>query len=154
MATPWDDPIKNTKQLTVFAGPDLTKAAAWGVTIFRRVLAEFNKLSTTNKLGVTLIESQAAPARSGPAGANVQIEVSTGTHKFFVDGKEQTRSLPASGFDIHCVTHPVTQGGVMLRAFIFVPISPSVQGQNSRGIGNGLKVVLALHEMLHACGLE
>jgi DNA transformation protein len=30
MPTPWDTPIKKSKQLTVFPGPDLIKASAWG----------------------------------------------------------------------------------------------------------------------------
>ena len=156
MPTPWDTPIKNSKQLTVFPGPDLIKASAWGTALFTRTLAEFNKLSSANKLGVTLIASASPPAKQGSGGANVQIEVelTPGPHKFTVDGKEHTDSLDPPP-NIVGVTHAVGQGGVLLRAFIFVPINPTTGGgPGARGIGSGLKVALLLHELCHACGLD
>ena len=37
------------------------------------------------------------------------------------------------------------------KAFSFVPARPMIAG---RGIGNGAKIALALHELLHAIGLD
>jgi hypothetical protein len=150
MPTPWDAAIRNQqiKDLGVFAGPDLKKAPAWGLNLFHRILDEFNRLSSLNKLGVTVSESLLK-------GANVQIEVSTGTHKFTErDGTEHTGSLPSTGLNIVGVSHVVTQVGEIQQVFIFVPIRPSIAGAGSRGIGTGAKLALALHEMLHAVGLN
>jgi hypothetical protein len=154
MPTPWVPAVKNSKQLTVFAGPGLMRAPAWGGTLFKKVIDEFNRLSVVNKLKVTLVESKTPPDPDNDGGANVQIEVSVGTHTFTVEGKPQTGTL-ISGFDIVGKIHLVrTAGGETKRGFIFVPINPTIQGANSRGVGQGVKLALTLHEVLHACGLD
>jgi hypothetical protein len=153
MATPWISAIKQTKQLTVFPGPDLRDAPAWGGGLFKRILEEFNKLSSVHKLGVTLVASNTPPARKGPGGANVQIEISVGTHKFFFDDIERTSSLPGTGIDLAGVTNAPNLAE-QIKAFIFVPVNPTVGGASSRGVGNGVKLAIALHEAVHACGLS
>jgi hypothetical protein len=151
MPTPWDAAIKKSKRLTVFAGPDLVKASAWGQALFNRILSEFNKLANTNKLGVALVASTAPPDPNGSSGANVQIEVSTGTHTFTVSGTPHTRSLDPPP-NINGQTATVSQGGEIIRAFTFLPINPLTM--SGRGIGNGAKIAITLHELLHACGLR
>jgi hypothetical protein len=165
MATPWEAAVKNTKQLTVFMAPGLKLAPAWGATMFQKILAEFNRLSALHKLGVTLTDKDASGSpvtvpdpqgRSG-VGANVQIEVSSGTHTFAFktqEGPTHTRHLPGTALDIAGATHPLVQGGEMIRAFVFLPINPSVAGAGSRGVGTGVKLAVAIHEVIHACGLE
>lgn len=150
MPTPWDAAIRNQqiKDLSVFAGPDLKAAPAWGIALFKRILEEFNRLSSLHKLGVTVSESLLKP--DTPLGANVQIEVSSGAHSFILNGQTQTGSLP-SGLDIVGKTHVAVQGGEIQKAFIFVPIRPTIVG---RGVGTGVKLALALHEVLHAVGLN
>jgi hypothetical protein len=156
MATAWDAAIKNSKQLTVFPHPTLVQTPAWGGALFKRLLDEFNRLSGVNRLGVTLVASSTKPAEDGPAGANVQINVSAGTHKFTVGGTEHTASLPAGTgpSDLVGVTHPVSQGGELIRAFIFVPLNPTIGGSGARGVGNGVKLSITIHELIHACGLD
>src|SRR5262249_41760808 len=100
---------------------------------------------------------------NGGGGSNVQIEVSDGSHTFKWDGADQKgclltdpntgQCLPV-GLSIRGVTHKVTQGGVIIGAFIFVPRNPTIQGVGSRGIGNGAKMALAIHEIIHVYGLE
>ncbi len=153
MPTPWDAAIRTSRQLTVFPGPDLMKSPAWGAVLFKKVIDEFNKLSSVHKLGVTLISSNTAPTPQGNGGANVQIEVSPGKHSFIVDGIEHKGSLPV-GLDIIGRAHVVIQGGEIRRVYIFVPIDPKISGPNSRGIGIGVKTALTLHEVIHACGLN
>ena len=150
MPTPWDAAIRNQqiKDLGVFAGPALKKAPAWGPKLFRRILDEFNRLSSSHQLGVFLSESLLKTA-------DVTIEVSSGTHQFTErDGTQHTGSLPSTGLDLMGITHQVVQVGEIQQAFTFLPIRPSIQGAGSRGIGTGAKLALALHEVLHAVGLD
>jgi hypothetical protein len=149
MPTPWDDSVKNQtiKDLGVFAGPDLKKEPAWGPAMFAKILDEFNKLSSTYGLGVTLSASLLSP-KTTSSGAEIQLEVSSGSHRFVLDGQTQTGTLPGTFAGI---THKVIQGGMIQKAFSFVPARPMIAG---RGIGNGAKIALALHELLHAIGLD
>jgi hypothetical protein len=161
MPTPWEAAVKNTKQLTVFAAGGLLAAPAWGASLFKRILDEFNRLSSLHKLGVTLVESKTLPDPEGNSGvgANVQVEVSSGTHTFtFKTGPKptdlvHTGSLPGTGIDLAGATHTITQGGEHIRAFVFLPLGPTIAGPGSRGVGPGVKVAISLHELIHACGL-
>lgn len=153
MPTPWIPAVKQAKQLTVFPGPGLMKAPAWGGVLFKKILDEFNRLSSVHKLGVTVVASNTAPALKGIGGANVQIEISSGTHKFTIEGTEHTSSLPGTGIDLSgCTNSPLV--AEQFRAFIFVPDNPTVGGASSRGVGDGVKLAIALHEVVHACGLS
>jgi len=147
--TPWDAAIRNqpAKKLAVYAGPDLKKEPAWGKNMFDKILEEFNKLSAAYSLVVTLAENP-QDANTSSTGANVQIEVSSGSHSFVLDGKTQTGTL---GSAFAGITHKVKQGGELQKAFCFVPARPMIAG---RGIGTGAKLALALHEVLHAVGLD
>lgn len=151
MANPWIETIKKNKELTVFAGPGLKVAPAWGEALFRDTLDEFNRLSVVSRLGVILKPSQTAPAPDGAGGANVQVEVTGGTHKFTTLGREFTKSLSAGASG---VTHPVAPTGELVRCFIFVLLNPTIEGVDSRGVDNGVKKAIILHELIHACGLD
>ena len=73
-------------------------------------------------------------------------------HSFMYKGPRSGSLLPAPA--INGVTHVLTQGGEMDRAFIFLPIDPQTDKTGGRPIGTGLKIAIALHEVLHACGLD
>ena len=158
MPDPWDANLtKQRTQLSVFAGPDLLKSPAWGANLFKGILDEFNKLSSSLKLKVTLVQTSIAPDPNGPGGANVQIEVSNGNHTFTVDGKQETGSLDPPP-NINGICHRILQGGEMKRAFIFLPTAPRIDlptpsVPSPRFVGEGVRIAVALHEVLHACGL-
>lgn len=154
MPTPWEAAIKTGKQLTVFATPGMTTGSAWGSALFRKIIGEFNRLSALNKLGLTLIDTTTPPDAQGAGGANVQVDVSGGTHSFTTFGKIRTGNLPGTGIDAIGVTHPVSQGGAHVKAFIFLPIDPKIGSATSRGVGEGVKLCIAIHEVIHACGLH
>ncbi|MBS1213702.1 MAG: hypothetical protein H6R26_2319 [Proteobacteria bacterium] len=157
MATPWIRGVQQTGQLTVFPGPGLLRAAAWGDALFNRILDEFNRLATVNRFGVRLVRNGNAPDPNG-GGANVQVEVSNGTHTFFdTSGNPTSGTLNVSPGQMHGITHGLTfSSGAspkLARAFVFVPANP-VLGAGQRGLGIGPKMGLTLHELLHACGLS
>lgn len=153
MPTPWIPAIKQSKQLTVFPGPGLMQSSNWGGGLFKKILDEFNRLSTVNKLGVTLVASGVAPALQGFGGANVQIEISHGTHTFTFDGTVHTASLPGTAIDIAGVTNSPALAE-QVKAFVFLPANPTIGGANSRPVGDGVKLAVAIHEVIHACGLS
>jgi hypothetical protein len=75
-------------------------------------------------------------------GANVQVEVSSGTHTFtFRTGPKptdlvHTGSLPGTGIDLTGATHTITQGGEHIRAFVFLPLGPTIAGPGFAGSRN------------------
>lgn len=156
MPTPWVRAVQETGQLTVFPGPAFTAAPAWGMGLFTRILTEFNRLATTGRFGVRLVQGSQAPDAKG-GGANVQLEVSSGSHSFFdFSGKTQQGTLNAAPGNIKGVTHKIVAGSPQLkviRAFVFVPLNPTL-GAGQRGVGAGVKMALTLHELLHAAGLN
>jgi hypothetical protein len=153
MPRPWIPGIKQSKQLTVFPGTGFMQSPIWGGGLFKKILDEFNRLSTVNKLGVTVVASSQKPADNGITGANVQIEISQGIHKFMFEGVEHFAFLPGTRIDIAGVTNS-PEIPRQVKAFVFVPANPTVGGADSRGVGEGVKLAIAIHELIHACGLS
>jgi len=151
MPDPWTAAVKKSGKLTVFAAPGfMTNPGPWGDVLFKKIIDEFNRLS--HKLGVKLVQSKMMPDPQGNGGANVQIEISGGEHSFTANGEKFERSFPNPL--TRGITHPVHQDGEIIRAFIFVRSNPQVSTPSGqRGAGSGVKIGIALHEFLHACGL-
>jgi hypothetical protein len=156
MATPWEDPIKKNKQLTVFPASNVT-SGTWS-SVFTNALKEFNRLSSLLKLGVTLAQSSTAPDSKGEQGANVQFSIASGKASFKAFDQDFSSAFDGSG--IHGLTNLVKRGTIggnleIARAFIFVPSTPmiSVPG-GRRQVGDGVKLYIAVHELVHACGLD
>jgi hypothetical protein len=153
MATRWRDDIRNSGQLSVFPGPKVT-GGKWDA-VFNDALKQFNTLSSSLHLGVTLKKSVTPPDPTGPGGADVVFEAGSGTVSFMSDG--QQFSVTTAGNDIRGDT---TTAGVqfgtgpvrLTKAFILVPITPQISAKG-REVGDGLKLVIAVHELIHACGL-
>lgn len=157
MPFPWIPGVQKTGNLTVFPGAGLLSAAAWGNSLFTKILTEYNRLAQTNLFGVRLVRSNTAPDNHG-GGANVQLEISNGTHTFFdSSGNPTTGTLNVTPGQMHGITHLVTFGAgasmKVAKAFVFVPINPMLPS-GSRGIGIGPKMGLTLHELFHASGLD
>ena len=154
MPTPWVRAVQETAQLTVFPTQQLVNASAWGQALFTRILTEFNRLATTGRFGVRLLQSSQAQSPQG-GGANVQFDISNGNHTFFdFSGQPVQDTLNVAPGNIKGVTYKITGGfGKVVKAFVFVPLAPTL-GPGQRGVGPGVKMALSLHELLHACGLD
>lgn len=150
MGTPWQDPIRSGKRLTVFPGSSVTGGAWTGV--FASALKEFNLLS----VGVTLSQSATPPDPSGVGGADVQVEAGSGSVKFSTFGQQIL--VPVSGNGLEGSTQQVKLafGAVqrIAKAFIVVPATPQINANPPRGVGDGVKLVILVHELIHACGLS
>ena len=169
MPTPWEDSIRNRtpKQLTVFATANVT--GRWRKA-FDDALAEFKKLSTKHGLGVDVVSPQnvAAPDPNGEGGAEVQFDVGEGDLQYTAFGTTyEIKNF--SGTSLHGATKILyrqfgDQPKRIRRAFIFVPKTPMIDAsikvgpdkfkQVAREAGHGIKMFIALHELIHACGLD
>jgi hypothetical protein len=173
--TPWEDPIKARKVLTVYPTAKIT--GEWERT-FRAAIAKFNELSDQNQLGVKL-ESPAnvtPPNPKGPGGAEVQFDLGNGRLEFAAEGQKFVaknsagNELNFSPFETHGYTGIVkvvgASGPRIVRAFVFMPETPKVQaflkygkGPNDyrmadRPVGSGVRLFIAVHEFIHVCGLD
>ena len=84
------------------------------------------------------------------------METTNGSHTFMdAGGTPATGKLDVTPGKINGITHGITFGKSpkLAWSFVFVPVNPVI-GAGKRGIGKGPKMGLALHELLHACGLS
>ena len=153
MATSWYDTIKKTKQLTVFLDPMLAKLQ-WKAA-FDDAFKQFNALSKLHSLGVTLAISTTPPNPKGFGGADVQFATAVGPYKFTSFDQEFKGTLDGNG--THAKTAQIKyqdgRGQAIGKAFIQVPTTPQI-GAPSRVAGDPVKMVMAVHELIHACGLD
>lgn len=176
--TQWMDDIKKRKVLTIFPTDAVKKDKGW-FQVFKDSVTEFNKLSTSLKLGVTFDfrPDLTAPDPVGEGGAEVQFDLGNGQLRYEVMGeklvaldKVTKKPLNFSPTALHGYTAQVAISfggpGRMRRAFIFVPATPMVTalmrfgpGPNDfkdmqRPAGPGIRQFIAVHEFIHACGLS
>src|SRR5689334_4077123 len=116
---PWIGSVRQTGKLTLYIGP---MAGSWGHVI-KEVLHSFNVLASSNKLGVTIVESKHAPKEDG-GGAEVAIRTADGAISASYSGTSQNEDF--SGDRLHGRTLLFSRDGVLEKAFIFLPSQPKV----------------------------
>lgn len=147
MAMPWTSAIRRKKQLAVYTGSSLGSWAG----IVKDALQEFNSLSRTHQLGVTLSESSHPPTDRG--GADVSLQTANGALSFSYGGTTRTGSFP--GVQKHGLTLLFSRDGFIEKAAVFLPSQPQLHTPNgSRAVGPNVMKLIAIHELVHACGLE
>ena len=156
---PWGSWIKKTGKLTLAIDESIGKQG-WAKA-FEEARTKFNDLSTqTWKLGVTfeLTDNQTT--------ANVVAQAKIGDFSFsYKDANYEMKDTPMKfdGQSVHglCTPlygdekNPVTKAyeSKLVKAFIFVPAKPHITDGKSRLVGEPVKMVIAFHELIHACGL-
>lgn len=133
-------------------GPNIT--GSWAIA-FEAAIREFNRLSSTHSFGVTLTRS-ASPPTNAKGGANVLFEAIDVSQTFasFMGPVPVTLDPGLAGH-----TANVLDGsGRIGQSFACVPLSPQVSvgptgQQKQREAGHGIKLVLAVHELIHTTGL-
>jgi hypothetical protein len=147
MALSWPMSIQEKKLLTVFPGPT-AQNDPW-LSVFKKALDQFNALSDRMNLRVKLKMFGLPPDPDGNGGAHVQFEAASGKVKFAACGTQ--REIDIDGTALHGKTRVVHRGAEM-KAFVYVPLTPL--GEKGRPAGDGVKLVIAVHELIHACGLD
>jgi hypothetical protein len=143
MATPWISSTQQQGKLSVLVGASMT--GAWA-GVFRHALSEFNALARRQGLGVTLVTAGSGEADVTVATASGQISVSYGGAQ---------RSEAFDGRRLHGATLLFSRDGAIEKAFVFLPSQPQVNTPRGvRPVGANVLKVIAVHELVHACGLE
>jgi hypothetical protein len=156
---PWASWIKKTGKLTIALDESIGKQG-WSKA-FKDGIAKFNELSTqTWKLGVTYEPTDNAVT------ANVVAHAKVGDFEFGY--KDAYYEMPKKlkkfdGNSVHGLCSSLygneknratkADETKLVKAFIFVPAKPHIQGSKSRLVGEPVRLVVAIHEMIHACGL-
>lgn len=147
MAIPWNDGVRQTRRLTIYASLSGIWAAA-----FREAMAAFNALSRHHGLGVTVTHAQAAPADDG-GGGDVAVSTAAGQVTLNYGGARQERAF--SGTIMHGLTLQASRGGSIEKAFVYLPAHPQVNTPaGMRPVGPPVMKLIAVHELVHVCGLE
>lgn len=145
MPIPWTDSIKRGGVLHVHAASSIGHGA-WRA-VFNQAIREFNRLSGAKALGVTLQTARHA------SDAEVIVEAQSRSIDQTYDGARIQHSF--SGTTLHGYTAQASREGHIEKAFVFLPSTPQVNTPRGlREVGAGVKLVIAVHEFVHACGLS
>ncbi len=148
MAITWNDTVKRTGRLKVYADPTLKKGI-WG-SLLESCVREFNRLSKGHGFGVTLELSGDPPVAGG--GADISVASANGQINFEYDGTEER--IAFDGSRLHGRTRQVQRDGGMEKAYVFLPAQPLINTPNGRrAVGPEIMKLIVVHEFVHACGL-
>jgi len=136
MATKWSADVIKGGKLFVF-----NDAGGW-TAVVGKAMVSFNHLN----LGVEL-----KPAKTDDD-ANVIVRVSQGTSSYTYKNPAYGDSEGKAHFDaaaVHGKTLPFIDpdNKIMLKAAVFLP-------EKLKGVSDGIKEMVAIHEFIHACGLD
>lgn len=142
MAIPWISSVARTKELTYLCRDSVkgkwSKAVADAIAQFNAAASDRVKLTRA----------------TDPKRANVEILVGTGIVKVTYEGQEfskQVHGIRPAGFTrlLHA------RGGPVEKAFLLLPSTPMISTPSkTRLTGSKVMTFIALHELIHACGLE
>jgi hypothetical protein len=149
MATGWIPAVRQSRQLSLYWTPAAV-GAGWG-SLRQSLLKEFAGLSQQHGLGVRLVQANHPPGL--PGGANVSITAIAGTASASLCGQTFTVTVNGKALAGETVAPEGSDG--ILAAAIFLPTEPHVMTPKAlRRVGPLVMLHIALHEILHACGLE
>lgn len=145
MPTSWNDAVRQTGQLSVRFNAQIRNSSVWK-SVAQSSINQFNRLSRRYRLGVKLVATTASSA-------NVIVNLVNGKTSFSYDNNQHTVSL--SGKGLHGLTYKLNRSGRIVQAYVFLPSGPQISiPAGQRGVGNGIKLVIAVHEFIHCCGLS
>lgn len=147
MAMQWVKKINQAGELSYHLDPSLK--GSWPVAV-KDAVKEFNGLSRQHKLGVLFAPTDEAPSERG--GAAINIATGNGKVEFSYGGKHSTS---INGTGLQGLTQLVSVNDSIEKAFMFLPAMPMVNTpKGRRPIGVGVMKAIAVHELIHACGLH
>jgi hypothetical protein len=150
MSIPWPPATVKGRKLTVYSAL-ARRNPVWN-HVLGHALGDFNALSKKHGLGIQLKPADRPPKEGG--GADIAINTGDGKVSVSFPGADpQTETF--DGKHMHGSTLLLSRRGVMLKAFIFLPAQPQVNTPAGlRLVGSKVLTLIAVHELIHACGLE
>lgn len=147
----WPEATVRGRELTVFIAPAASRSLVW-MNVLGHLLKEFNALSKAHKLPIRMKASTQAPKEG--AGADVAINIATDKINLTFPGLDPV-SETFGGTQKHGRTFLLDRRKELLKAFVYLPATPQVLTPTEvRAVGPKVLTLIALHELLHACGLE
>jgi hypothetical protein len=150
MAIAWVESVRDTGELTVFTGKSISNTP-WA-NVLPAAVKEFNVFNKSFGLGISLRTVSDPPTDTG--GANVKIEAASGSISAAWSGSSKAENF--NGKSLHGRTfqfHYENSG--LEKAFVFLPLEPHINTpKGQRLVGTGVMRLIAVHEFVHACGLE
>lgn len=122
------------------------------MNVLGHLLKEFNGVAKAHKLPMRVKASPKPPKDGG--GADIAINTATDKISLTFPGHDpvaETFNATAK----HGRTLLLDRKSELVKAFVFLPATPKVNTPGGvRAVGPKVLMVIALHELLHACGLE
>lgn len=147
----WPEATVRGRDLTVFVAPGASRSTVW-INVLGHLIREFNNVTKAHKLPMRLKASTQAPKEG--AGADVAINIATDKINLTFPGHDPIAET-FSATRKHGRTLLFDRKNVLLKAFVYLPATPQVNTPaGMRAVGPKVLTVIALHELLHACGLE
>ena len=149
MATPWTDSVRTSKRLSIHPLASVDKGL-WKIS-FQRSVHNLNLLLKANGIGVTLV----VPTGSHDSGTgdDVRVEAADGDISVSYGGTSTSREK-FDGARLHGRTLPASVGDKIEKAFVFLSARPQINTpKGRRPAGANIIELIAMHEMVHACGL-
>jgi hypothetical protein len=138
MGTPWVDSVRQSRRLSTRA-----PTGAWAET-FAEAVRQFSRLSRSHGLGVTF--------QVVDEGADVVVEAASDNVSFSYEGTSYSERF--DGSRLHGRTFQLSRDGRIEKAFVFLPRAPLINTpRGQRAVGGGVRQLIAVHELVHACGL-
>ena len=150
MSKAWKPSIQRRGKLSVYFDAS-TRSAVWS-HVLGNVLHEFNVVAERHGINLRLSSSDQVPTAT--AGAEVAVHVASGDVAMTFCGKEVTEEIISTAMG--GATRPVDEeGGKTKKAIVFLPSKPQISvPKGPRGVGSKVLMFIALHELLHAAGME
>jgi hypothetical protein len=145
MTTQWINSVQQTGELKVKFSSQLANSS-WNAVV-RNAVREFNRLTQKHQLGVQLkiVSTEAF---------DVVVNIADGDVTFNID-KTTSHRISLSGTALQGHTSNLSRSGKQFKSYIFLPNDPQVNTPNGqRSVGNKVKLVIAVHEFIHCCGLS
>jgi hypothetical protein len=90
---------------------------------------------------------------SSGGSANIIVNTADGSASFSTGS--QTHTVTLAGNALHGHTSNLSRSGLTFQSYVFLPSQPQVNTPGGRRpVGDGVKLVIAVHEFIHSCGLS
>jgi len=147
----WPEATVRGRELTVYIAPGAARNIVW-MNVLGHALKEFNAVAKAHKLPMRL-KASTKPPKEG-SGADVAIDIAAEKINLTFPGSDPV-SETFSATAKHGRTFLLDRRSELLKAFVFLPATPKINTAGGvRGVGPKVLMVIVLHELLHACGLE
>lgn len=147
----WPEATVRGRELTVYTAPGASRSIVW-LNVLGHLLKEFNGVAKAHKLPMRM-KASPKPPKDG-SGADIAINIATDKINLTFPGHDPIVET-FGGTRKHGRTLLLDRRTELVKAFVFLPATPLISSPEAvRGAGPKVLMVIALHELLHACGLE